>query len=147
MFLLFGCKEEQSEQQQSAKQTIETFYRAINQHDYALLKSISTKNLQHLIEVIENLDNGLVKYDTINIVVIDVNGSKAEAIVEAKDSYGNLIGVDWELAFVENKWKMDAFNYSLLLEDFEEDLKTGIYMPKKDPSMIPYATKDTPTKN
>ncbi|MDR1726271.1 MAG: hypothetical protein LBR28_07780 [Bacteroidales bacterium] len=136
-------------EEHKVEKTLRKFYNTITNRNYTLLFNLSSENFKPFAKMLRNMDYGLVKYKKINIAAIQINGEKAEASVVAEDLNGFVMLVDWILVRdTSETWKMDSISYSIILSSSEKFYKIrnsqkGLYMPVKDPNMIPYPTLDT----
>lgn len=109
VFLILSCKYKGDEQAISS--TLSKFYTLLNNNEFNDMNKVCSPNMDNDIKLWKTFAKEKVKYSTIKITFIEIEGEKARANVSTTDEFGNEVVFLWNLIKIKNDWKID--NYSI----------------------------------
>lgn len=141
ILLFLSCKSE-SNDEKAVKEVINSFFQYVNQRDFKMLETICTVKMKKHVEQFKSFGDDLVKYKKFEIKSMNIVGNTASVNMINTDQFDNEIESTWKLVKTKGIWKMDLFK-AFVTDEVEPFADERIYMPKKDPNMIPFSKADS----
>ena len=141
ILLFLSCKSE-SNDEKAVKEVVNSFFQYVNQRDFKMLETICTVKMKKHVEQFKSFGDDLVKYKKFEIKSMNIVGNTASVNMINTDQFDNEIESTWKLVKTKGSWKMDLFK-TFVTDEVEPFADERIYMPKKDPNMIPFSKADS----
>lgn len=141
ILLFLSCKSE-SNDEKAVKEVVNSFFQYVNQRDFKMLETICTVKMKKHVEQFKSFGDDLVKYKKFEIRSMNIMGNTASVNMINTDQFDNEIESTWKLVKTKGSWKMDLFK-TFVTDEVEPFADERIYMPKKDPNMIPFSKADS----
>lgn len=141
ILLFMSCKSE-SNDEKAVKEVVNSFFQYVNQRDFKMLETICTVKMKKHVEQFKSFGDDLVKYKKFEIKSMNIVGNTASVNMINTDQFDNEIESTWKLVKTKGSWKMDLFK-TFVTDEVEPFADERIYMPKKDPNMIPFSKADS----
>lgn len=141
ILLFLSCKSE-SNDEKAVKEVVNSFFQYVNQRDFKMLETICTVKMKKHVEQFKSFGDDLVKYKKFEIRSMNIVGNTASVNMINTDQFDNEIESTWKLVKTKGSWKMDLFK-TFVTDEVEPFADERIYMPKKDPNMIPFSKADS----
>lgn len=141
ILLFLSCKSE-SNDEKAVKEVVNSFFQYVNQRDFKMLETICTVKMKKHVEQFKSFGDDLVKYKKFEIKSMNIVGNTASVNMINTDQFDNEIESTWKLVKTKGSWKMDLFK-TFVIDEAEPFADEKIYMPEKDPNIIPYSQADS----
>lgn len=105
------CCSFNKEDEQMIENTMEDFYKYLNNKKYKDLSEVLSPNMKKELPFLKSLSNENVRYTSIKVENIDIIGEKATVVVSTIDEFNNKANFTWNMIKIKNLWKVDNYNY------------------------------------